>query len=88
MACPTTCQQATSFMQMTQNSSPSHNLYGILQCSLNISASWSKDWELDPNPTKNERLTTGSSSHFVTYTLPSHNSPNTQTIPRIPPPKT
>ncbi len=32
------------------------NRHNILQNSLNVSASWSKDWELDLNPTKNEHL--------------------------------
>ncbi len=27
-----------------------HNVYDIIQSPLNISASWSKDWELDLNP--------------------------------------
>ncbi len=32
------------------------NRHDILQNSLNINASWSKDWELDLNPTKSEHL--------------------------------
>ncbi len=32
------------------------NRHEILQNSLNSSASWSKDWELDLNPTKSEHL--------------------------------
>ncbi len=42
-----------------------------------------KDWELDLNPSKSEHLPTANSPHFVTYTLQSHNSPNTQTIPTV-----
>ncbi len=53
----------------------------VLQTSLNISVNWSRDWELDLNPTKSEHLPNGISPHFVTYTLPSHSPPNTQTIP-------
>ncbi len=59
------------------------NRHGILHNSLNISAGWSRDWELDLNPTKSEHLPIGNSPHFVTYTLPSHNPPNTQTIPTV-----
>ncbi len=57
--------------------------HDILQNSLTSSASWSKDWELDLNPTKSEHLSIGNSSHFVTYTLPSSNPHNTQTIPSV-----
>ncbi len=57
--------------------------HDILQNSLKISASWSRDWELDLNPAKSENLPISNSSHFVTYTLPSHNPPNTQTIPTV-----
>ncbi len=63
------------------------NRHDIVQNSLNISARWSRDWELDLNPTKSEHLPIGNSPHFVTYTLPSHNPPNTQTIPRFAPTK-
>ncbi len=61
----------------------SRNRHYILQNSLNISVSWSKDWEQDLHPTKSEHLPIGNSPHFVTYTLPSHNPPNTQTIPNV-----
>ncbi len=61
----------------------SRNRHDILQNSLNSSARWSKDWELDLNPTKSEHLHIGSSPHFVTNTLPSHNPPNTQTLPTV-----
>ncbi len=57
--------------------------HDIHQSSLNISASWSRDWELDLNPTKSEHLPIGNSPHFATYTLPSHNLPNTQNIPTV-----
>ncbi len=70
-------------MQMALNSSPLRNRHDILQNSLNSSTSWSKDWELDLNPTKSEHLPIGNSSHFVTYTLPFHNPPNTQTLPTV-----
>ncbi len=56
------------------------NRHDILQNSLNISAIWSRDWKLNLNPTKSEHLPIGNSSHSVTYTLPPHNPPNTQTI--------
>ncbi len=59
------------------------NRHDILQNSLNKSASWSKDWELDLNPTKSEHLPIGNSSNFVTYTLPSSNPPNNQTLPTV-----
>ncbi len=59
------------------------NRHDILQNSLNSSASWSKDWELDLNPTKSEHLPIGNSSHFVTYTLPSTKTPNAQTLPTV-----
>ncbi len=59
------------------------NRHDILQNSLNSSASWSKDWELDLNPTKSEHLPIGNSRHFVTYTLPSHITPNPQTLPTV-----
>ncbi len=59
------------------------NRHDILQHFLSISSSWSNDWELDLNPTKSENLPIGNSPHFVTYTLPSHNSPNTQIIPTV-----
>ncbi len=51
------------------------NRHDILQNSLNSSALWSKDWELDLNPAKSEHFPIGNSSHFVTYTLPSSNPP-------------
>ncbi len=57
--------------------------HDIPQNSLNSSASWSKDWELDLDPTKSEHLPIGNSPHFVTYTLTSHNPPNTQTLPTV-----
>ncbi len=59
------------------------NRHDILQNSLNINASWSKDWELDLNPTKSEHLSIGNSLLFVTYTIPSHSPLNTQTIPNV-----
>ncbi len=37
------------------------NRHDILQYSLNSSTSWSKDWELDLNPTKNEHPPIGNS---------------------------
>ncbi len=37
------------------------NRHGILQNSLNVSASWSKVWELELNPTKSEHLPIGNS---------------------------
>ncbi len=61
----------------------SRNCHNILQNDLNVSASWPKDWGLDLNPTKNEHFPIGNFPHFVTYTLPSHNPPNTQTIPKV-----
>ncbi len=81
MTCPTACQQTASSIQMTLNSP--RNRHDILQNSLNSSASWSKDWELNLNPTKSEHLPISNSSHFVTYTLSSHNPPNAQTIPTV-----
>ncbi len=57
--------------------------HDILKNSLSISASWSKDWELDLNPNKSEHLPIGNSPQFVTSTLPSHNPPNTQTLPTV-----
>ncbi len=59
------------------------NSHDFLQNPLNISASWSKDWELDPNPTKSEHIPIANSPHFVTYTLPSHCPHNTQIIPTV-----
>ncbi len=59
------------------------NRHDILQNSLNNSASWSKDWELDLNHTKSEHLPIGNPSHFVTLTLPSSNPPNTQALPTV-----
>ncbi len=59
------------------------NCHDILQNSRNSSASWSKDWELDLNHTKSEHLSIGNSPHFVAYTLPSSNPPNTQTLPTV-----
>ncbi len=59
------------------------NRYDILQNSLNISASWSRNWELDLNSTKSEHVPIGNSPRFVTYTLPSRNQPNTQAIPTV-----
>ncbi len=35
------------------------------------------------NTTKSEHLPIGNSPHFVTYTPPSHNPPNTQTLPTV-----
>ncbi len=46
------------------------NRNDILQYSLNISANWSKGWELGLNPTKSEHLPISNSPHFVTYTPP------------------
>ncbi len=46
------------------------NRHDILQYSLNISANWSKGWELGLNPTKSEHLPISNSPHFVTYTPP------------------
>ncbi len=48
-----TYQQTAFPMQMTSNSSPPHNHHDTLQ---NSSTSWSKDWELDLNPTKSNHL--------------------------------
>ncbi len=59
------------------------NRHDILQNSLNSSSSWSKDWELDLNPTKSEHLPIGNSPHFVTYTLPSSNPPSTHALPTV-----
>ncbi len=59
------------------------NCHDIFQNSLNISAGWSRDWELDLNSTKSEHLPIVYSHHFATYTPPSHNPPNTQTIPTV-----
>ncbi len=59
------------------------NRHDILQSPLNVSATWPKDWELDLNPTKSEQVSIADSPHFVTYTLPSYNPPNTQTIPTV-----
>ncbi len=67
MTYPTIYQQTASSIQMMVNSSPR-------------SKDWSKDWELDLNPTKSEHLPIGTSSHFVTYTLPSSNPPNTHNL--------
>ncbi len=62
MTCPTTCQQTATSMQMTSNSSPHPNRQGIPQSSLNVSASWSKDWELDLDPKKREELSISTST--------------------------
>ncbi len=43
------------------------NRRGILKSSLNVSASWSKDWELDLSPIKSEHLPTGN-SHILSFT--------------------
>ncbi len=40
------------------------NRHDILQNSLNISTSWSRDWELDLNLTKNEHLPIGNPPPF------------------------
>ncbi len=55
----------------------------ILQSSLHVSASWSKDWELSLNHDKSEHLLIGNPPHFVNSTLPAHSPPNTQTIPKV-----
>ncbi len=57
------------------------NHHNVLQNSRNVSTSWSKDWYLDLNCTKSVCLPIGDSPNFATNTLPSSNSPNTQTIP-------
>ncbi len=77
MTCPTTYQQTDDVKLIDPR-----NRHDILQNSLTVSVSWSKDWELDLNPTIREHLPIGDSPHFVTYTLPSHTPPNTQTIPK------
>ncbi len=59
------------------------NRHDILQNPLNSSASWSKDWELDLNPTKSEHLSIDSSPYIVTCNIPSYNPPNTQTLPTV-----
>ncbi len=61
------------------------NRHDILQNSLNIRASRSRFWELDPNPTKSEHLPIGNPPppYFVTHTLTSHNPHNTQAIPTV-----
>ncbi len=59
------------------------NRQDILQNYLNASASWSKDWGLDFNPTKSEHFPTGNSPHFVANSLPSHNPPHALTIPKV-----
>ncbi len=58
------------------------NRHDILQNSLSISASWSRDRDLTSTPPKASTFN-GNFPHFVTYTLPSHNLPNTQTIPTV-----
>ncbi len=78
MTCPTTYQQTDDVKLIDPR-----NRHDILQNSLNVIASWSKDWELDLNPTIREHLPIGNSPHFVTYTLPSHIPPNTRTIPKV-----
>ncbi len=64
------------------------NRLDILQNVLNISASWSRDWELHLSPTKSERLLIGNSP--ISSITPS--SPITHPKPRpyqqSPPPKT
>ncbi len=62
--------------------------HDILQNSLSIRASWSRDWDLDFNLTKSEHLPTGYSLHFVFYTLPSHKPPTPRAHQQFPPPKT
>ncbi len=76
------------FADDVQLIAPPPNCHDILQNSLSSSTSWSKDWELDLNPTKSEHLPIGYSPHFVTYTLPSHNLPKPRTFQQSPPLKT
>ncbi len=57
--------------------------HDILQSPLNVSSNWSKDWELDLNPTKSELLAIGYSPHFIIYTFPSHSLPNAYRIPKF-----
>ncbi len=64
------------------------NCHDILQNSLNSSASWSKDWELDLNPTKSELLPIGNSPHFVTYTSRPITHPTPRPYQQSPQPKT
>ncbi len=40
-------------------------------------------WSKDLKPTKSENLFIGNSPHFVTYTLPSRNPPNSRLIPKV-----
>ncbi len=51
---------------------PPRDRHDILQNPLNSSASWSKDWELDLNPTKSEHLPIGNS--YTTYSHHLHPS--------------
>ncbi len=59
------------------------NRHYILQNSLNISVSLSRDWELDLNPIKSEHLLIGNPPHFFTHILSSHDPPNSQTMQTV-----
>ncbi len=58
------------------------NHHKIFQSPLNASTQWSKDWELNLNPTKSEHPLIDIFPYFVTYPLPSHSPTNTHAIPR------
>ncbi len=64
------------------------NRHDILQNSLNSSASWSKDWELDLNPTKNEHLPIGTSPILSLTRSRSITHPTSRPYQQTPPPKT
>ncbi len=49
----------------------------IIQSSVNVSSSWSRDWELDFIPTKSE------TPHSIIYTLPHHIPTNAQKIAKV-----
>ncbi len=59
------------------------NRHITLQSSINVNLSWPKDWGLDLNSTGREHHPIGHFPHPVTYILPSHNPPITQTIPTV-----
>ncbi len=64
----------------------SRNRDDVLQNPLNISVSWSKDWELDLNPTKSEHLPIGNSPPPISSLTPScpiTHPDNTKRIPKV-----
>ncbi len=54
-----------------------HSNHEIIQSSVDVSSSWSRNWKLDFNPTKSE------TPHSIVYTLPHHTPTNAQKIAKV-----